>query len=228
MDFIQEAVSPARINISFLGMEVGQSVVVGWIIVAVVLVLALVLRLVFIPRFRDVPKKLQSILELIIDWVQTDAKKSLHAGGTWFGPYIFAVAVYIGMSGVIEMFGFPCPAADLSMTAALGLLSFFFINAYAFRYLGFIGRFKALGMIFPIKILTDIATPISLSCRLYGNMMGGMIIMDLLYAVTYVAVPAVLSIYFNLFHTAMQTYIFITLTMAFMNEPLERLPKQAA
>ena len=75
----------------------------------------------------------------------------------------------------------------------------------------------------PVKIVTDLAVPVSLSCRLFGNILGGMIIMELIYSIAAArwVIPAFLSIYFTLFHTLIQTFIFITLSLAFMNEALE-------
>ena len=79
-------------------------------------------------------------------------------------------------------------------------------------------------VIFPMKILSDVAVPVSLACRLFGNMLGGMIVMDLLksslggYAV---GITALAGIYFNLFHPLIQTYIFIILSMTFINEATE-------
>ena len=66
--------------------------------------------------------------------------------------------------------------------------------------------------------------PVSLACRLFGNMLGGMIVMDLLksslggYAV---GIPAVAGLYFNLFHPLIQTYIFVILSLTFINEAAE-------
>jgi len=75
-----------------------------------------------------------------------------------------------------------------------------------------------------MKILSDVAVPVSLACRLFGNMLGGMIVMDLLKSVLggYASgIPAVAGLYFNLFHPLIQTYIFIILSLTFINEAIE-------
>lgn len=75
-----------------------------------------------------------------------------------------------------------------------------------------------------MKILSDIAVPVSLACRLFGNMIGGMIVMELLKSVLggYAAgIPAVAGLYFNLFHPLIQTYIFVILSLTFINEAIE-------
>ena len=79
-------------------------------------------------------------------------------------------------------------------------------------------------MIMPMRILSDVAAPVSLACRLFGNMLGGMIVMDLLknslggYAV---GVTSLAGLYFNLFHPLIQTYIFIILSLTFIREATE-------
>ena len=76
----------------------------------------------------------------------------------------------------------------------------------------------------PLKIISDIAIPISLACRLFGNMLGGMIVMELLKGALggYAAgIPGVAGLYFNLFHPLIQAYIFITLSLTFIDEAME-------
>ena len=75
-----------------------------------------------------------------------------------------------------------------------------------------------------MKVLSDVAVPISLACRLFGNMLGGMIVMDLLKGALggYASgIPAVAGLYFNLFHPIIQIYIFIILSLTFINEAME-------
>ena len=70
----------------------------------------------------------------------------------------------------------------------------------------------------------DDAVPVSLACRLFGNMLGGMIVMDLLKGVLggySIGVIPVAGLYFNLFHPIIQIYIFIILSMTFINEAIE-------
>ena len=124
--------------------------------------------------------------------------------------------------------GVRAPATDINFTLALALITFIYINVYGAKKRGMLGRLKSFGepvkFIYPIKLITHIASPVSLTCRLFGNLFSGLIIMELIYyAMGYfaIAIPAVLSIYFNLFHIGMQTFVFITLTLAFMSEAME-------
>ena len=127
-----------------------------------------------------------------------------------------------------ELFGKRPPTADLIVTLSMGLCTFFLINYYGIRLKGFGGRIKTLAspspVIMPMKMLSDVAIPVSLACRLFGNMLGGMIVMDLLknslggYAV---GVTSLAGLYFNLFHPLIPTYIFITLSLTFIYEAVE-------
>jgi len=110
----------------------------------------------------------------------------------------------------------------------MSLITFFLINYYGIKKKKLSGRLVSLTkptpLVTPFKIISDIATPVSLACRLFGNMLGGMIVMDLLksslggYAV---GIPAVAGLYFNLFHPLIQTYIFVILSLTFINEAAE-------
>ena len=141
---------------------------------------------------------------------------------------MFTVAVYIVCSALIELLGLHPPTTDITVTFALSLITFAMINYYGVKHNGLVGRIKLLmrpkAFMLPFKLLGDIAVPISLACRLFGNMLGGMIVMNLVYMALghfAVGIPAVLGLYFNLFHPLIQTFIFITLSLSFIEEVLE-------
>ena len=83
---------------------------------------------------------------------------------------------------------------------------------------------KPNAIIAPFKLISDLAVPISLACRLFGNMLGGMIVVELLYfalGAFSVGVPALLGLYFNAFHPLIQYFIFINLSLTFIGEAVE-------
>ena len=81
----------------------------------------------------------------------------------------------------------------------------------------FKGFFEPLWFLFPLNVVGELATPISLSFRLFGNILGGMIIMSLLYQVVPILIPAPLHIYFDIFSGVLQAFIFTMLTMVFIS-----------
>jgi F-type H+-transporting ATPase subunit a len=190
-------------------------------------------RYLVFPKFTEEPKGLQNVMEICVEAVEnfcisaTDKK-----AGKSLAPYMFTVAIYLILSAATELFGLRAPTSDLAVTFSLGLITFFLLNYHGFKKLGLGGRLKSMGgavpamrpIMIPLKIVSDIAVPLSLACRLFGNMLGGMIVMELLKGALggYAAgIPGVAGLYFNLFHPLIQAYIFITLSLTFIDEAME-------
>ena len=168
------------------------------------------------------------ILEMSVDAIYsyTSSKVGKWASRT-LSPYMFTVALIIVVNGVFELFGIRAAMTDINFTLALSLITFTLIQVYSIKKKGILKRLKAFTepsvILTPINLATSLAVPVSLSCRMFGNILGGMIVMELLYSVAFLkwAVPGILAIYFTVFHTLMQAFIFITLSLAFINEGLE-------
>lgn len=212
-----------------LGLTVSSSVVTAWILTATITLLALLFRFVAFPRFAESPKGLQNVIELAVEQLSKYCGDKLsHPLGENLAAYMFAVAVYMVGAAAVELFGVRAPTSDIIMTFSLSLITFLLINYYGIRQKGVAGRIKSMAqptpVILPINILSNIAVPISLACRLFGNMLGGLIVIDLLYFALgnfAVGAPAVLGLYFNVFHPLIQAFIFITLSLTFINEAIE-------
>ena len=219
------SISPELIDVSLFGAKFSVSVTAlysGYVVLALV-ALAVVFRLFIFPRFQERPKGLQNIIELAVSaarsYTVSVGTKELEG----LGCYIFTLILYMLGCGLIELFGLRSPLTDLQQTAVLAVVSFVIINAYGFARKGPMGRLRHFfpPYVAPIRIMTEFAIPVSMACRLFGNMVGGLIIMELLYLVFAPVVPGILSLYFTLFHVGMQTYIFITLTLTFTHEAIE-------
>ena len=220
-----EIVAP-RVN--FLGMNLSTTIIYSWWIMAGLVIIALILRLTVIPRFKDVPTGAQNVVELAIETVVKYTKSTAHGVGEFLASYIFTIAVFLIGCAFTEMLGFRTPAADITLTGALAILTFLFINIYGIKTKGIGGRIKALAsptpVILPIRIITDLAIPVSLASRLFGNMLGGLVVMDLLYSALggyAIGLPSLAGLYFNVFHPLIQAFIFVTLTLTFTNEATE-------
>jgi len=212
--------------IIFGNFTVSGSVIIAWMVSCILIVLALVVRFILLRRFKTVPHGAQNVVELCVETVRNYcvSKLSLDISPS-LNAYMLTLVMFILTCGLVELFGFRPPTSDLSLTAGLALMTFALINYYGLKYKGILGRIKSFGkpkaFMAPIKLITDLAVPISLSCRLFGNMLGGVIIMELIYNVCALVVPAFASMYFNLFHAGMQTFIFVTLTLTFISEAIE-------
>ena len=184
------------------------------------ILLAVLFRLFVFPRFTETPHGLQNVVELAVEWLSRYCRANLcRPLGENLAAYLFTVALYMIGCAAVELLGLRAPTSDILTTFAMALVTFFLINFYGIRSKGLGGRLRSMArptpVIFPIKILTDVAVPVSLACRLFVNMLGGMIVMELLYFALGNAAfgaPAVLGLYFNVFHPLIQVFIFITLS----------------
>lgn len=216
------SVTPAKV--SLFGLQISETIIVAWVVMLIIILFALVIRIFILRKFKVVPKGLQNVLEMIVEFFAKFAKSTLGNRGASFAAYIFTVAIMIFCTSLVELFGVRAPATDINFTIALAGMSFIIINAFGIYYTGVIGRLrwfvKPKAFMLPINLVTHAVIPVSLSFRLFGNMFAGLVVMDLLYSVTYLSfgLPALISIYFNLFHVGIQTYIFLILTLSFMEE----------
>lgn len=215
-------------RVSFLGHDLSSTVILTWGIMAALIILALILRFTVLRNLSDVPTGAQNVLELAMESILKYTKSSAHHVSEIMASYVFTVAVFLCACAVTEMIGFRTPASDITMTGALAIMTFFLINYYGIKVKGIGGRISSMAqpvpVVFPIKIITDCAVPVSLACRLFGNMLGGLVVMDLVYTAMgnyAVGVPSLLGLYFSIFHPLIQAFIFVTLTLNFINEATE-------
>lgn len=215
-------------RVDLWGISVSTSVIYAVISTLCLGLAGLVFRFAIFPRFTNEPKGVQSVIEIMVDTIQsyTDTQSG-HLGDN-LGAYIFSLASLMIFSEVFELLGQRPPTADLVMTGSMALCTFFLINFYGVKKKGLGGRIgsfaQPVAIVFPIRILSDIAIPVSLACRLFGNMLGGMIIVHLLYMALgsfSIGIPAVTGLYFNVFHPLIQAFIFVTLSLTFIREAVE-------
>jgi F-type H+-transporting ATPase subunit a len=218
-------ITPRGTGFTIFGYEISETLLITWIVMAMLILAAAAVRIFVIPRFRTVPKGAQNILETLVEYCEKFTDSVLGSRGAAFAAYVFTIALMIVATSMTELFGFRPPATDLNFTVAIAVMSFVLINAFGIYYTGVLGRLKWFvkpkAFMLPVNIATHAVIPISLAFRLFGNFFAGMVVMDLIYSMWYVAitgVPALLSIYFNLFHVGIQTYIFLILTLSFMEE----------
>jgi len=207
------------------GIPVTDAVCVSWIVIAGLMIFGLAVRFYFFPRFQEVPTGFQNVLELFVDWLYSFSHDSVHEFSSGLAPYMGTLALYLGFANIVELIGLRPPTTYIPTAFALSIITFFLINFYGIRKKGLWGRIRDYGkpvvFIAPIKVLTDLAVPVSLACRLFGNILGGLVVMVLIYNVMPLVIPSFLAIYFSLFDGLLQMFIFITLSLAFIGEAIE-------
>lgn len=206
----------------FGGIPVKESVVVTWIIMAVVLVLCLILvRKLKVHN----PGRKQLILESFVSWISRFFEDILGRNGRRYVPYLITVVVYLGISNVIGLFGMKPPTKDLNVTAALSVMSIVLIEYAGIHKKGLKGWGKSfaqpIAIIAPINVLEIFIRPLSLCMRLFGNILGGFVVMELLKQLLPVLLPIPFSFYFDIFDGLIQAYVFVFLTALFIKEAIE-------
>lgn len=171
----------------------------------------------------EVPGTFQNIVELVVEKLDGMIHGVMGKNAVKFANYIGTIFIFILISNISGLFGLRPPTADYGVTLPLGILTFILIHFNKFKYQKVSGVLKGLcepwPIWAPINIIGDVAVPISLSLRLFANVLSGTVMMALVYGLLkWIAVfwPAVLHVYFDLFSGAIQTYVFCMLTMTYI------------
>ena len=204
------------------GVPVADSVVVTWIIMALLVVISLMLTRKLSVRS---PGKVQVALEWAVQFLNGFVKTNIGTHWRPFAPWLGTVALYIGFSNLIGILGLTPPTKDISVTTALAIMSMLLIYGSQFRYNGLLGGLKKFAapmpLLLPINLMEVVIRPLPLCMRLFGNILGAYIIMEMLKFVVPVVLPAIFSIYFDLFDGLIQTVVFVFLTTLFTGEGIK-------
>ena len=204
------------------GIPVSESVVVSWIVMAVLALAALLLTRKL--SVRD-PGKVQIALESAVQFLNGFVKENIGSHWRPFAPWLGTVALYIGLSNIVGIFGLTPPTKDIGVTAALAVMSMLLIYGAQFRYNGLLGGLKKFAepmpLLIPINLMEIVIRPLALCMRLFGNVLGAFIIMEMIKLLVPAVVPAVLSIYFDLFDGLIQMVVFVFLTTLFTGEGIK-------
>ena len=210
----------------------GQTV---WITTTHICVLIVMLVLVIfsivagntMKKAKEVPAGFQNVVELIVEMLDNMVAGTMGKNGPGFRNYIGTIFIFILFSNISGLFGLRPPTADYGVTLPLGLMTFTLIHFNKFKHQKVSGVIKGLcdpwPFWAPINIIGDVAVPISLSLRLFANILSGTVIMALIYGLLSkfaIIWPAVLHVYFDLFSGAIQTYVFCMLTMTYISDAM--------
>lgn len=203
-----------------------DTIVNMWIMTFVLIILAMVVNSKLKKAKSDeVPSNFLNVVETIVE--ATDGLVETNMGKhnvKRFGPYIFTLAIFLAVANLSGLLGVSPPTSDYSVTLSLALITFFLTQYWGLKNSGGLGGYlkgftEPMAFLTPLNVIGELANPISLSFRLFGNIMSGGIIMSLLYgALGYIApiITAPLHAYFDVFSGLLQTFIFLMLTMIFV------------
>lgn len=206
----------------FGGIPISESVVVTWIIMAGLTILSICL--VRNLKVTDISRK-QLVLETGIGFLYNFFDGILGKSGRRYIPYLITVILYVGVANLTGLIGFKPPTKDLNVTVALSLMSIILIEYSGFHQKGLKKWLKSftepIPIITPINILEIFIRPLSLCMRLFGNVLGSFVVMELIKQVCSLIVPIPFSFYFDIFDGLIQAYVFVFLTALFIKEALE-------
>ena len=206
----------------FGGIEVAESVVITWVIMAFMLILAICMT-----RNLKVqnPGKRQVIQETAVCGLQNMVKGIIGEEGAGYVPYLVTVIVYIGISNIIGLFGMKPPTKDLNVTGALAIMSIILIEYSGIHAKGVKRWAKSfaepVAVVAPLNVLEIFIRPLSLCMRLFGNVLGAFVVMELLKIIMPAILPIPFSLYFDIFDGLIQAYVFVFLTSLFIKEAIE-------
>ena len=178
-------------------------------------------------KAKEVPGGFQNLVELIVEKLDGMVSSTMGEHAAAWRNYIGTIFIFILVSNISGILGLRPPTADYGVTLPLGILTFTLIHVTQFRTTKLTTVWKDmcsplpawLPIWLPINIISEIAVPISLSLRLFANVLSGTIMMALVYGLMGLiatAWPAALHVYFDLFSGAIQTYVFCMLTMTYI------------
>lgn len=210
-------------NIGNIKFGFDESTVVSWIIMAALTVLAIILTRNF--KVTGEISKRQQLMEMLYEKSENFFKGMLGEKVEKFIPWLMSVALFIGTSNIIGIFGFKPPTKSMQAAGAMAITSIIIVEYAAFKDKGFAGRIKAFAkpvfIVAPINVLDVFTKPLSLCMRLFGNIVAAFTIMELIKAVVPWVLPVVFSLYFDIFDGLLQAYIFVFLTAIYLQEAVE-------
>ena len=217
---IQEELECEVINIGGVGIH--ESVIVTLFISILLLVLGLVLTSGF--RVEN-PSRRQLAVESFVLWLQKFDEGPLGPKGKRYVPYMMTIACYVALANIFYVFGIKPPTKDLTVTAALAVMSIVLVQMAGIQTKGVKGWLHSflepMPAMLPMNILELFIKPVSLCMRLFGNVLGAFIIMCMIEGLVRIIVPVPFSLYFDFFDGLIQVYVFTLLTSMYIAEAVE-------
>jgi F-type H+-transporting ATPase subunit a len=217
--------------------DINETVLISWIVMAILIIAAFLLT----RKLREVPRGAQVFLEAAVEFLNNFSREHFGHRAKVYGPYIGTVFLFLLVANIIPVlspmavplfgiepsFTIKPPTRDINLTLALAIVSILLVLIGGLRARGIGGWCKNLlrpmPMMLPFNLLEYIIRPMSLCLRLFGNILGGFIIMVLVEQALPipVVVPAFLSLYFDFFDGLIQAVVFVFLTTLFVAEAVE-------
>lgn len=209
-------------------LDITGEVLMIWLIILILSVLAIILG----RNLKERPGKFQNVIETGIEFLDNSFSENLgkERGRKYFFflGSLFIFIIFGNYSGLFPGVGLTkylkAPTSSLSVTAGLGIVTFFFLQAASIKAKGFKGYLKRfvspMFFMLPLLILDEFIKPLSLSLRLYGNIFGEETVTEKLYEILPIGAPIIMMI-LSLLFCALQAIVFTTLVSIYLDEATE-------
>ena len=231
-EIMRDAVLHEHLKVSLFGLiEVNPGLISAYAVTGLLIVFAAVCRIFVIPKFTVIPGRFQLLLEQLVSLFDGLAEGSSPHRNRFLSAYIFTAGVYIFVSTLFEMLGvqavttaglsvsLPAPLSDINGAIAMGLMSYGVI---------LFGGLIAAGPGGALHALKDFSLPISMSFRLFGALLSGVLVTELVYYYTALSfvLPVIVGVLFTLLHALIQAYVLTMLVSTFYGESTEKHEKK--
>lgn len=234
-------------NITVFGISipVSDTVVITWVVMAFLIIAAILMT----RGMKTIPEGKQNFIEWIVEAINGFVKTNIGHHWQHFASYLGTVFLFLIAANTISIFNvipgaeelyklthlelfenipnikLRPPTRDVNVTSCMAIMSIILVLISGILIKKPVGWIKSFfepsPVIAPFKVLDYFIRPMSLCLRLFGNILGAFVIMELVYMAIPVLIPAGLSIYFDLFDGALQAYIFVFLTSLYIGEAVE-------
>lgn len=227
--------------------QLSETILISWLVM--LLITGICIWLTHDLKVENISKR-QAVAEMLVEMANNFVKGNMGEKFSYMIPFVAALFATSVVSNLISLTGLRSPTADLSTEAAWAVVVFIMITAQKIKTGGVGGYLKGftepIPVLTPFNILSELATPISMACRHFGNILSGVVINGLIYASLAVAssallgllpgllgdvlsqipildvgIPAVTSVYFDWFSGFMQAFIFCMLTTMYIANAAE-------
>ena len=223
---LTDAVMHEEKQVSLFGWEVNPSAISALVVSAILIIFAVCVRVFAVPRFKEVPGKFQLVIEKLVGFFDDMARNNSPHSNGFLSCYIFSAGCYICIGTLFELLGvqavaadghpvsLPAPLSDINAAIAMGCMSYLVI---------FFGGIVKCGPRGLGRALKEFSLPISMSFRLFGALLSGLLVTELVYYSISLSIvlPVIVGVLFTLLHALIQTYVLVVLTATYFGEVTE-------
>lgn len=206
-----------KVVFEIAGLPFTNTFLTGAVISLIIMIIGFIISL----NIKLIPGRLQATAEILITTFYDYIEGMMPGRGRQYLPLVMTILLFVAFSnlaGVIPMV--ENPTGDINITVALAGMIFLIAHAGSIKSKGIVeyikGYFSPIPFLFPLNIIGELAKPVSHSMRLFGNMVGGGIILTVIMTFIPWIIPVPLIFWFDVFAGVIQAFIFTMLTIVYI------------